>query len=803
MSDSKATLELILNRLTAIEAKVGVKSAGPSLVKKKPTEETNQKALDEKVCRKNIDDIRIKEIVPVIPPHCLLEEQVQSEKIAEHVMAGRHTVDSILKGEDDRLFVVCGPCSIHDVKAAKEYAALLKKASAEFEKDLFIIMRVYFEKPRTTIGWKGLINDPRLDGSYRINEGLRKARGLLLDLNEMGVRAGVEFLDTISPQFIADLVVWGAIGARTTESQVHRELASGISAPVGFKNGTSGNLKIAIDACESGRGAHSFLSVTKQGMAAIVHTKGNGACHVILRGGQNSAGDYESNFDEHSVKKVEDLMKTRGLTPAVVVDCSHANSCKKHTNQPICAESIAKQVAAGNETIKGVMIESNLVSGNQKLKPGKTEVSKLTYGQSVTDACIDFDVTLEILKKLAEGVRARRSLKSPAMKAPSSPRIKPQDAKMEYNRESLNSVYQWTDDIHIRKITPLLPPECMHREIPCTEEIARTVFEARTSISEILQGNDDRILVIVGPCSIHDTKAALEYAKLLKAERETYKEDLHIVMRVYFEKPRTTVGWKGLINDPDLDGSYKINKGLRLARSLLADLARMGVPAGVEFLDVMSPQYLAEFVSWGAIGARTTESQIHRELISAISAPVGFKNGTSGNTKVAIDACKAAQCPHSFLSITKQGLSAIVHTKGNDSTHVILRGGMNNKMYFQNYDAETVGKVASKMEAAGQRPNVMIDLSHANSCKDHKNQPSVCSAVSKQIANNQKGLMGVMIESHLKAGSQKLKPGKTDVSTLEYGLSVTDACMDFETTKGCLKELAEAVRARRAARKST
>eukprot|EP00472_Partenskyella_glossopodia_P013594 CAMPEP_0197541338 /NCGR_PEP_ID=MMETSP1318-20131121/67104_1 /TAXON_ID=552666 /ORGANISM="Partenskyella glossopodia, Strain RCC365" /LENGTH=798 /DNA_ID=CAMNT_0043100501 /DNA_START=17 /DNA_END=2413 /DNA_ORIENTATION=+ len=792
-------LSQVLARLKAIESRLD----GAEPTSKKPKIESAAKANDERksVERKDIDDVRIQEIVPVVPPHCILEDLVQNPEVASHVMEGRQQVDSILKGDDDRLFVVVGPCSIHDVKAAKEYAQKLKVAATKYEKDLLIIMRVYFEKPRTTVGWKGLINDPHLDGSYRINEGLRTARGLLLDINTIGVHAGVEFLDTISPQYIADLVVWGAIGARTSESQVHRELASGISAPVGFKNGTSGNLQIAVDACQSGRGAHSFLSVTKQGMAAIVHTTGNDACHVILRGGQSPAGDYESNYDAQSLNKVEDKMEGAGLKPAVVVDCSHANSCKKHTNQPIVSREIAKQVTQGNTTIKGVMIESNLNAGNQKLAPGKTDLSTLEYGKSVTDACIDFKSTIPMLEELAAAVRARRELRKTKPKR--SPSLKGRLERVTAtSKEGIDSVYCWTDDIHIKKISPLLPPECMHRELPCTEEIAKTVFEARTDIQNVIQGNDDRLVVIVGPCSIHDTKAAMEYAKLLKAERDTLKDDLVIIMRVYFEKPRTTVGWKGLINDPDLDGTFKINQGLRLARGLLADLAKMGLPAGVEFLDVMSPQYLAEFVSWGAIGARTTESQIHRELVSALSAPVGFKNGTSGNVKVAIDACKASKCPHSFLSITKQGLASVVRTKGNDSTHVILRGGKSGKMYFQNYDETTVQKVVDKMKASGLQGKVMVDMSHANSCKDHKNQPTVCKAICKQLEAGQNGLMGVMIESHLNPGNQKLKPGVTDVSSLKYGVSVTDACMDFETTKKCLYALAEAVRARRAKNKA-
>ncbi|GAB5354146.1 hypothetical protein AAMO2058_000094800 [Amorphochlora amoebiformis] len=704
MASIEQTLQAILSRLSTIEAKMeGKRTDAPP--KKKLKVETAQKASDEKVTRKDIDDIRIKKIVPVVPPHCLLEEQCQSEQVAKHVMKGRHTVDNILKGKDDRMFVVCGPCSIHDVKAAKEYASLLKKAAAELSKDLFIIMRVYFEKPRTTVGWKGLINDPKLDGTFRINQGLRTARGLLLDLNEMGVFAG-------------------------------------------FKNGTSGTTDCYRRL--SGRAWGSFKNVP---------------LHIY------------SNYDQHSINKVGEKMK-----------------------EPIASKAIAEQVAAGSDIIKGVMIESNLVAGNQKLKPGKTDLSSLVYGCSVTDACMDFKSTYAVLKDLAAAVSARRKLKN-TESITISPFAEPAEMKQIY-KESLSTIYQWTDDIHIRKITPLLPPECMHNEIPCTEDIAKTVFEARSCISDILAGRDDRLVVIVGPCSIHDTKAALEYAKLLIEERKKHMKDLHIIMRVYFEKPRTTVGWKGLINDPDLDGSYKINKGLRVARTLLADLARLGLPAGVEFLDVMSPQYLAEFVSWGAIGARTTESQIHRELVSAISAPVGFKNGTSGNTKVAIDACMSSRCPHSFLSITKQGLTAIIHTKGNDNAHVILRGGKVGDMYFQNYDENTIKKVAKKMEGAGMRPNIMVDLSHANSSKDHKNQPSVCESVCTMIGKGEKGLMGVMIESHINAGNQKLKPGKTDVCSLKYGVSVTDACMDFSTTKGCLNKLAEAVRARRALAKN-
>ena len=352
-----------------------------------------------------VDDVRIDEIAPLLPPACLMEELPISETIAESVRAARAEVASVLKREDDRLVVVVGPCSIHDTKACKEYALKLRKLKEKYKDELVVVMRIYFEKPRTTVGWKGLINDPDLDGSFHINKGLRKARSFLIDVNELGLPAAVEFLDTISPQFIADLVSWGAIGARTTESQVHRELASGLSCPVGFKNGTGGDCQIAADAIKSSTQPHSFLSVTKHGLAAIVHTKGNPHCHVILRGGKSGP-----NYDKESVAAATALLSKSGLTNAsIMIDCSHGNSKKVHTNQPIVAEAVAKQIASGNKNIIGVMIESHINEGKQALKPGVTLLRDLKYGVSVTDACINVDTTAAVLDGLANAVKARRS----------------------------------------------------------------------------------------------------------------------------------------------------------------------------------------------------------------------------------------------------------------------------------------------------------------------------------------------------------------------------------------------------------
>jgi 3-deoxy-7-phosphoheptulonate synthase len=317
------------------------------------------------------------------------------------------------------------------------------------------------------------------------------------------------------------------------------------------------------------------------------------------------------------------------------------------------------------------------------------------------------------------------------------------------------------------------------------------VFEAREAIHRILHGEDDRLVVVIGPCSIHDPKAALEYARRLQGERERLKSELEIVMRVYFEKPRTTVGWKGLINDPDLDGSFRINHGLRVARELLMRINATGMPAGCEYLDMITPQYIADFVSWGAIGARTTESQVHRELASGLSCPVGFKNGTDGNIKIAADAIKAAQQPHHFLSVTKGGHSAIVSTKGNDDCHIILRGGKK-----PNFDAASVASACAELRASGLAEQLMIDASHANSQKDHANQIKVCDNIGQQLSTGESRIIGVMIESHLMAGRQELVAGKP----LSYGQSITDACIGWDDSVDVLDSLAKAVRNRRSAK---
>jgi len=350
----------------------------------------------------------------------------------------------------------------------------------------------------------------------------------------------------------------------------------------------------------------------------------------------------------------------------------------------------------------------------------------------------------------------------------------------------------YTDDLRIRSFTELSTPAEVLSELPCTEAMSTTVANARRALHAVLHGEDDRLAVVIGPCSIHDPKAAMEYAHRLHDSRETLADALEVIMRVYFEKPRTTVGWKGLINDPDLDGTFKINKGLRLARGLLCDINALGLPAGVEYLDVISPQYISDLVAWGAIGARTTESQVHREMASGLSCPIGFKNGTDGNVKIAVDAVGAASHPHHFLAVTKDGRATVAATVGNPDGHLILRGGKK-----PNYEAADVAAACDLLTKASLDPRLMIDASHANSAKQHERQTAVVDDIARQIEQGERRIVGVMIESHLVGGRQDLIPGRP----LKYGQSITDACLDWDSSLRALERLAGAVRGRRAARR--
>jgi 3-deoxy-7-phosphoheptulonate synthase len=360
---------------------------------------------------------------------------------------------------------------------------------------------------------------------------------------------------------------------------------------------------------------------------------------------------------------------------------------------------------------------------------------------------------------------------------------------MNPSHEPINDKTSLTDDERIENVVPLPPPEHLIRFFPIQgTPVEAQIAETRGRVRQILHGRSDRVLVVIGPCSIHDPAAAVEYAKKLAQERRRHSDTLEILMRVYFEKPRTTVGWKGLINDPYLNGSFRINEGLRIARDLLVRINQAGVPAGCEFLDVISPQYIGDLVAWGAIGARTTESQVHRELASGLSAPVGFKNGTDGNVKIAVDALLAARQKHHFLSVHKSGQVAIVETRGNDDCHIILRGGK-----APNYDSDSVGKACAELARAGLPERLMIDCSHANASKDYRRQAEVAADIGRQIAGGERRIVGAMVESHLVEGRQDLAPG----SALVFGQSITDPCLGWDASVGVLEALAGAVKERR------
>lgn len=344
-------------------------------------------------------------------------------------------------------------------------------------------------------------------------------------------------------------------------------------------------------------------------------------------------------------------------------------------------------------------------------------------------------------------------------------------------------------NLRVADMQPLLPPAILMEEVPMSERAVETVAAGREQVARILEGADDRFIVIVGPCSIHDPRAALEYAAKLRAAAERHQSELLLVMRVYFEKPRTTVGWKGLINDPELDGSFRINDGLRAARRLLCEIAELGLPAATEFLDLITPQFYSELISWGAIGARTTESQTHRELASGLSMPIGFKNGTSGDVQIAVDAVKSSSMPHRFVGVSEQGLAGIVHTRGNPHSHVILRGGSTGP----NYDRDSVAAAAALMEKAEVPARILVDASHGNSSKDFRKQPVVIEDLAQQIESGSRTLFGTMMESHLVEGNQALR----DPAALAYGQSITDACMSWSTTEPLFERLASAVRRRR------
>ena len=721
-----------------------------------------------------IHDMRMDSLTPLETPLHLLRRMPPSERTLEVVRNARHAMRAVLSGADDRMVVVVGPCSIHEECVALDYACRLKPLIDQYAEDLLVIMRVYLEKPRSTVGWKGFLYEPTLDGTLDLGAGIERSRKLLLQINSMGIPCATEILDPITPQYYVDLISWGACGARTVESQTHRHMLSGTSMPVGMKNSTSGDISVAANAMVAASQPNTFPTITVKGVSAVARTKGNPDTHIILRGGSSGP-----NFTAPFIEKAAAACAKHGLRANVVVDCSHSNSGKDYKNQPAVAGAVAAQVAAGDERIVGVMIESHINEGKQNVK----NFPNLAYGQSVTDSCVSIETTASMLETLAAAVRARRECES------TTERVIRRKSSEDHGAADPS---QPLVDMRMESLVPMEPPNRLLTKLPPPVACTQLVRETRLGIRSVLEGADDRMVVVVGPCSIHEESVALDYAGRLKTLIDEHAEDLLVIMRVYLEKPRTTVGWKGFLYEPTPDGTLDLPSGIERSRKLLLQINGMGVAAATEILDPITPQYYVDLISWGACGARTVESQTHRHMLSGTSMPVGMKNSTSGDISVAANAMVAASQPNTFPTITVKGVSAVARTKGNPDTHIILRGGSSGP----NFTAPFIEKAAAACAKHGLRANVVVDCSHSNSGKDYKNQPAVAGAVAAQVAAGDERIVGVMIESHINEGKQNVK----NFPNLAYGQSVTDSCVSIETTASMLTTLAAAVRARRAKR---
>ena len=711
-----------------------------------------------------VDDLRIRAIRPLVPSACLIEDVPADAAVYETVGAARTAVELAIRGEDDRLVVIVGPASIHDRAAVLEFAQRLHEAATKLSRELIVVLRAFMDKPAGS-AWSGMINDPDLDGSFQINKGFKQARQLLVEVVRLGLPVACEYLDTISPQFVADLISLNTTDSRTSESRLHRELASGLSTPVGFRNASSGDTKGAVDAVREACQAHAFLSVSKQGLAGIVETGGNRDCHVVLHGGSAS---------EETVGAVCAALEAEELPARVMVDCGSGNV---PATQAAVAEAVAGRIAGGDTHVFGVALHSFLVSGRQELAGGQAPI----YGMSVTEPCLDWSATSDLLGKLAAAVRQRREAVRPA--AGPSPSLKPATAPF-----AELFALEGSDNLRIRNIRPLMPPACVIEELDGDAATRALVLRHRVEISSILHAQSDRLLVVVGPHSAHDPKALMEYAARLRSLAATHAGELLIIMQVQLDKPATGA-WSGMINDPDMDGSFQINKGFRQARRLLLDINRLGLAAATKYLDTISPQFVADLISWAVMSGATSESPTHRELASGLSAPVGFRNASSGDTKVAIDAVRESAQPHAFLSVSKQGLAGIVETSGNRDCHVVLQGGSAGP----NHSEEAVGAVCAALEAEELPARVMVDCGSHNGAQAPATQQAVAEAVAGRIAGGDTHVFGVALHSFLVSGRQELTGGQAPI----YGMSVTEPCLDWSATAEIIGKLAAAVQQRR------
>ncbi len=715
----------------------------------------------------DLDDLRIAGIKPLIPSACLIEDLPGEAAVYEAIQQARRSLAKAVRGEDQRLVVVCGPVSAHDPEAVKEYAVKLHALSLRLRGELLVVMRVFLDEPAGGAGyWSGAMYDPGMDGSFRINKGFRQARQLLLDINKMGLPVGCIYLDSISPQFIADLVSWSFVSSRLTQSALHRNLASGLSTPVGFQAAGSGAeaATAAIDAVHSSSAPHAFLSVSKQGVAGLVETVGNPHCHVVLPDGDG--------LDAACSQLTELELPARAM-----LECTTADAVK----------AAAQRVGGGDKHLFGVLVPSFLSGGCQPLRPGDTQRK---YGVSVTEACMDWASTESALDGLAAAVRARRHA-SPAHLSPLS-----SGGSLRGGSHFLEvKLVDTTDNLRVRTIRPLVPAAVSIEEMSAELAVKQLVLSTRCEVSAILHGKGvERLLVVVGPDCIHDTRAAMEYASRLQALAAEYADALLVVMRANFERASTTgysASWPGFINDPELDGSHQINGGFRQARKLLLEINRLGLPCGCEYLDTITPQFVADLISWAMVGPRTCASRAHRELASGLSTPVGFHRGAGNDERVAIDAVRASSAAHAFLSVSKQGVAGIVETVGNCDCHILLSSeGARERLQTDCSALESLELPAKAMVDCGSSTDASGRLRE-------RSQAEMLNAVSEVAGLVKEGsdsVLGVLLPSSLLTGRQQLRDGKAAA----YGMSVTEPCVDWGSTAAALKELAEAVRSRRA-----
>lgn len=738
----------------------------------------------------NLDDLRIRGIRPLVPSACLIDDVSGDSAVYACISQSRRDIARAVRGDDTRLLVVVGPVSLHDPVAAMEYARKLAVLREKHSDDLIIVMRTFLDEPTGGAGyWSGAMYDPDLDGSFQINRGLRQARQLLLDINRLGLPVGCLYCDTISPQFIADLVAWSCIssyahpphptpcrhrppppptwrvnclthwarhapvGRYSAQSVLHLELASGLSTPVGFAAIGEGKraAEIAVDAVQVAGAPHAFLSISKQGVAGIVETTGNPDCHPVLPPG------------DENVSNACKALNAAGRAERVMVECP---------------TSAAATHAAKDKRVVGLLLPSFLKGGAQVLRPN--DPSRV-YGMSVTEPCLDWDETAKTLADLATAVRKRRTGVAPALNRSSS--AEPLSAFVEVKELGP------TDNLHVNRIRPLLAAAVCIEEYDANAVIKQQVFDTRCEVSALLHGESDRLLVVVGPSSITDTSACMEYAARLRTLAAQLDEELVVIMQVNLAE---AAGASSLMKDPERNGSFQINRGFCQARQLLIDVNQLGLPVGCEFLDTITPQFIADLVSWGYVGERTCANRAHRELASGLSMPVGFvkdsvRDAIRKGERVALDAVRASGAPHAFLSCSKQGVAGIVETTGNSDCHVVL-------------PAEHLSTLAGECEALGglQLPARVMVRCNAPPSAPYSQGAHVEAArgVASLVGSGNEQIIGVLLPSFLVGGKADVSSGGAEGAC--HGMSVTEPCLDWCSTAQVMEELAAAVRQRRA-----